>query len=77
MDLTYKADSLTAQLRANELYYDKIRKVLKGEINTQEIHKDSLLEEVRRDTSQISLLPNKQEKMLLSVVYCYCLVSIN
>ena len=64
MDLTYKADSLTAQLRANELYYDKIQKVLKGEINTQEIHKGSLLEEVRRDTSQISLLPNKQDSLL-------------
>ncbi|MEL4307074.1 M23 family metallopeptidase [Joostella sp. CR20] len=64
MDLTYKADSLTAQMHANDLYFDKIQKVLRGEINTQEIHKDSLLEEFRKDTIKINLSPSKQDSLL-------------
>ncbi|QLE03087.1 M23 family metallopeptidase [Galbibacter sp. BG1] len=64
IDLTYKADSLTARLRANELYYDKIQKVLKGEINTQEVNKDSLFEEFRKDTIVANLVPNKQDSLL-------------
>ncbi|MDG3583348.1 MULTISPECIES: M23 family metallopeptidase [Galbibacter] len=64
IDLTYKTDSLTATLRANELYYDKIQKVLKGEINTQEINKDSLFEEFKRDTITANLSPNKQDSLL-------------
>ncbi|MCF8713640.1 M23 family metallopeptidase [Joostella atrarenae] len=64
IDLTYKADSLTAKLRANELYYDKIQKVLKGEINTQEIDKDSLFNEFRKDTIAVNLNPSKQDSLL-------------
>ncbi|MCM5662316.1 M23 family metallopeptidase [Galbibacter mesophilus] len=64
IDLTYKADSLTARLRANELYYDKIQKVLKGEINTQTINKDSLFEEFKKDTIVANLKPNKQDSLL-------------
>ncbi|MCX2679102.1 M23 family metallopeptidase [Galbibacter sp. EGI 63066] len=65
MDLTYTVDSLSAKLSANEKYYSRIQQVLKGEINTQEINKDSLFEEFKRDILvDVDLSPNRQDSLL-------------
>lgn len=63
-DLAFKVDSLEYKLAANEAYFGEIQKVLKGEINTQEIDRDSLFSEFRLDSSEVDLQPNKQDSLL-------------
>lgn len=65
-DLAFKVDSLEYKLAANEAYFGEIQKVLKGEINTQEIDRDSLFAEFKleNDTAEIDLQPNRQDSLL-------------
>lgn len=68
VDLTYKADSLTAKLRANDLYFENIQKVLRGEISTEKINKDSILEAIDRDTMLLNVNPSLQDSLLRAEV---------
>ncbi|TRZ46041.1 M23 family metallopeptidase [Robertkochia solimangrovi] len=63
-DLSFKLDSLEHQLSSNEVYYERIQQALKGEINSQEINKDSLFAEFQKDTAQYDLMPNRQDSLL-------------
>lgn len=65
-DLAFKVDSLEFKLAANEAYFGEIQKVLKGEIDTREIDRDSLFSEFKLDddTSAVDLQPNKQDSLL-------------
>ena len=63
-DLAFKVDSLEYKLAVNEAYFTEIQKVLKGELNTEEIDRDSLFSEFRLDTASIDLQPNKQDSLL-------------
>ncbi|MBL7471745.1 M23 family metallopeptidase [Robertkochia sediminum] len=65
-DLAFKVDSLEYKLAANEAYFGEIQKVLKGEINTEEIDRDSLFSEFKlnNDTAEVALQPNRQDSLL-------------
>lgn len=63
-DLAFKVDSLEYKLAANQAYFGEIQKVLKGEINTEELDRDSLFKEFRMDTTAVDLLPNRQDSLL-------------
>ncbi|THD69332.1 M23 family metallopeptidase [Robertkochia marina] len=63
-DLAFKVDSLEYKLAVNEAYFGEIQKVLKGEINTEELDRDSLFEAFRLDTTQVDLEPSKQDSLL-------------
>lgn len=62
--LLYEVDSLETKLSSNEVYYNTIQKVLKGEIEPAYINKDSLFETFRQDTTGIDLSPSKQDSIL-------------
>lgn len=63
-NLIYEVDSLETELSTNEIYYSRIQKVLKGEIDAINIDKDSLFESFKQDTTGIDLAPNRQDSLL-------------
>lgn len=62
--LLYEVDSLETKLSSNEVYYNTIQKVLKGEIEPAYINKDSLFATFKQDTTDIDLSPSKQDSIL-------------
>jgi murein DD-endopeptidase MepM/ murein hydrolase activator NlpD len=67
-DLTYETDSLVRVLNNTNRYLDNIRMVLKGDIENNEINRDSLLEQFKLDPSTIDLTPIKQDSLLRAEV---------
>lgn len=63
-ELTFKTDSLVSVLNYNNQYLESIKKVLKGEISSTEIDKDSLYNQFELDPSEIDLRPSKQDSIL-------------
>ncbi|SHI49323.1 M23 family metallopeptidase [Pseudozobellia thermophila] len=67
-DLTYKTDSLVANLYNTNKYLENIRKVLIGDIENNEINRDSLREQFKIDPSSIDLTPIKEDSILRAEV---------
>lgn len=67
-ELTYRTDSLVTILNYTNRYLDNIRKVLKGDIENNEINRDSLFEQYRLDPSTIDLTPTKEDFTLRAQV---------
>ena len=67
-ELTYETDSLVRVLNNSNRYLDNIRMVLKGDIENNEINRDSLLEQFKLDPSSIDLTPIKQDSLLRAEV---------
>ncbi|MCM4167889.1 hypothetical protein KCTC52924_01294 [Arenibacter antarcticus] len=67
-ELTYKTDSLVVALNYTNRYLDNIRKVLKGDIENNEINRDSLFEQYTIDPSTIDLNPIKEDSILRAQV---------
>lgn len=67
-DLTYKTDSLVANLNNTNRYLENIRKVLKGDIESSEMNLDSLREQFKIDPASIDLTPIKEDSMLRAEV---------
>lgn len=67
-ELTYRTDSLVTVLNYTNRYLDNIRKVLKGDIENNEINRDSLFEQYKLDPSTIDLTPTKEDIMLRAQV---------
>ncbi len=63
-ELTFKTDSLVNVLRYNNQYLENIKKVLKGEISSTSINKDSLYAQFKLDPSEVDLRPSKQDSLL-------------
>ena len=63
-ELTYKTDSLVVVLNYTNRYLDNIRKVLKGDIENNEINRDSLFEQYKLDPSTIDLSPIREDSIL-------------
>lgn len=57
-DLVYKVDSLEQELKVNNVYIEKIRGVLTGEIAEIHFDKDSVLETMQYDKDSINLSPS-------------------
>jgi len=67
-ELTYKTDSLVNVLNYTNRYLDNIRMVLKGDIENNEINRDSLFEQFKLDPSSIDLSPIREDSLLRAEV---------
>lgn len=63
-DLNYKTDSLQQVIAINQQYYESINKVLKGDVNTVEFNKDSIINAAAEDISRLNLNPSKEDSLL-------------
>lgn len=67
-ELTYKTDSLVTALNYTNKYLDNIRMVLRGEIENNEMNRDSLFEQRRIDPASINLTPIREDSVLRAEV---------
>jgi murein DD-endopeptidase MepM/ murein hydrolase activator NlpD len=67
-ELTYKTDSLVSTLNYTNRYLSNIRMVLKGDIDNNEINRDSLFEQFKLDPSSVDLSPIKEDSLLRAEV---------
>jgi murein DD-endopeptidase MepM/ murein hydrolase activator NlpD len=67
-ELTYKTDSLVRTLNYTNRYLENVRMVLRGEVENNEINRDSLFEQFKLDPSSLDLSPIKQDSMLRAEV---------
>lgn len=67
-DLTYETDSLVRVLYNTNRYLDNIRMVLSGDIENNEVNRDSLREQFKLDPSTVDLTPIKQDSLLRAEV---------
>jgi len=63
-NLSFKTDSLQKIILMNEYYYASIKKVLKGEVSSDELNRDSIIEASRLDISEVDLTPIKEDSLL-------------
>ncbi|MFD2588037.1 M23 family metallopeptidase [Croceitalea marina] len=63
-ELTYKTDSLVAVLEYTNKYLENVRLVLRGDIENNEINRDSLFEQFKLDPSTIDLKPIREDLAL-------------
>lgn len=63
-ELTYRTDSLVATLNYTNRYLENIRKVLRGDIENNEINRDSLFDQYKLDPSTIDLTPIREDSLL-------------
>ncbi|SFZ90144.1 Murein DD-endopeptidase MepM and murein hydrolase activator NlpD, contain LysM domain [Flaviramulus basaltis] len=63
-ELNYKTDSLQQVIAMNELYYTSIKKVLKGDMSADDFNKDSIVEAVKLEASEVDLNPNAEDSLL-------------
>jgi len=64
MRLSFKTDSLQQVITLNEKYYASIKKVLKGDVSTTSINKDSIIASAKLDISDVDLNPIKEDSIL-------------
>lgn len=57
-ELVYKVDSLSEALEVNNLYIDKVREVLSGEVSEVQFDKDSVFQSIHYDKDTINLYPS-------------------
>lgn len=67
-ELTYKTDSLVRILNYTNRYLDNIRMVLKGDIENNQVNRDSLFEDFKLDPATIDLTPIKEDSLLRAEV---------
>ncbi len=67
-ELTYKTDSLVRTLNYTNRYLNNVRMVLRGEVENNEMNRDSLFEQFKLDPSTLDLSPIKQDSMLRAEV---------
>lgn len=62
--LAYKTDSLQNVVEMNNQYYNSIRSVLAGEVNSSQVNRDSVFSAERRDPQNVNLEPSKEDSLL-------------
>lgn len=62
--LSYKTDSLQQVIAINTQYFESIKRVLKGDVNTVDFNKDSIIEAAELDVNSIDLNPSKEDSLL-------------
>ncbi len=67
-DLTYKTDSLVQTLSYTNRYLENIRLVLTGDIENNQVNRDSLFEQFKLDPTSLDLSPIKQDSLLRAEV---------
>lgn len=65
VNLAFKSDSLENSLRKNDLYFASIQKVLRGDIQPDNINRDSIpLDNTRQNLEALNLAPKEEELRL-------------
>lgn len=67
-ELTYKTDSLVTVLDYTNRYLDNVRLVLKGDIESNGMDRDSLMEQFKIDPSSVDLTPIREDSILRAEV---------
>ncbi|AEH00869.1 M23 family metallopeptidase [Lacinutrix sp. 5H-3-7-4] len=68
VELNFKTDSLQQVITLNDQYYASIKQVLKGEVNTLEFNRDSIIEAASLDPSEVDLSPSEADSILRAKV---------
>ena len=63
-ELTYKTDSLVTVLNYTNKYLDNVRLVLRGEVENNEMNRDSLFERYKLDPATVNLAPIQEDLKL-------------
>jgi len=63
-ELNYKTDSLQQVITMNERYFASIKKVLKGDLSAADFSKDSIVEAVKLEASEVDLNPIVEDSLL-------------
>jgi len=67
-ELTFKTDSLVSVLNYTNRYLDNVRMVLRGDIENNEINRDSLFTPFKIDPSTVDLSPIREDSLLRAEV---------
>lgn len=63
-ELHFKTDSLQQVIALNDRYYASIKKVLNGDVSTVSFNKDSIVEAVKLEISEVDLNPIQEDSIL-------------
>lgn len=63
-DLAYRTDSIQRILYLNEQYLASIKQVLTGNIQLEQVNRDSIMNAVRLDMENINLAPSRKDSLL-------------
>tara|TARA_R110002049_G_scaffold292252_1_gene476620 strand:- start:18346 stop:19215 length:870 start_codon:yes stop_codon:yes gene_type:complete len=63
-ELNYKTDSLQQVILMNARFYGSIKKVLQGEVSKVDFNKDSIIEAVKLEASEVDLRPIQEDSLL-------------
>lgn len=64
VDLAYRTDSIQRVLYLNEQYLASIKQVLTGNIQMEQINRDSIVNAIRMDMENINLAPSRKDSLL-------------
>lgn len=64
IELNYKTDSLQQVISMNERYFGSIKKVLQGDVSVTDFNKDSIIEAVKLEASEVDLNPTPEDSLL-------------
>lgn len=62
--LNYKTDSLQQVVKLNQRYYESIKKVLTGDVSAVDIDRDSIIEAVKLEASEVNFAPSAEDSLL-------------
>ncbi|WP_295983819.1 M23 family metallopeptidase [uncultured Algibacter sp.] len=63
-ELSYKTDSLQRVIVMNDRYYESIKKVLTGDLDAVDFNKDSIIQAVKLEASEVDLSPIAEDSLL-------------
>ncbi len=63
-ELTYKTDSLEREIYINERYYASIKNVLTGDVKTEDLNRDSIIEAAKQDIALLKIKTNREDSLL-------------
>jgi murein DD-endopeptidase MepM/ murein hydrolase activator NlpD len=63
-ELSYITDSLQQVLVMNEKYYASIKKVLQGDVSSVDFNRDSIIQAVKLEASEVDLSPTAEDSLL-------------
>lgn len=63
-ELNYKTDSLQQVISMNEKYYASIKKVLQGDVSAVDFNRDSIIQAVKLEASDVDLNPIQEDSLL-------------
>jgi murein DD-endopeptidase MepM/ murein hydrolase activator NlpD len=63
-ELSFKTDSLQRVLHMNDRYYESIKKVLTGDLNAIDFNRDSIIQAVKLEASEVDLAPTAEDSLL-------------